>query len=128
MAAFTGWQSVVFKDFIRSSYRRDPKARDANGDYLATSWVLKFSDAPCSLHNTPNYDRPNPAGQLKEANLFTSDKVDINTSWDVADGDLQLREDRNGNQSWGIIDGVPKDRAITGHQTYYMIPTTERPA
>ena len=124
----TDWQEDMFLDNIQASWRRSAKHRDANGDWAPGSYEQILSNVRCQIPQTANFDRSTPAGQLKQANIFTSDRMTVGIDSDIRDGDLLDFVSRSGREAWYVVDGVPQVREITGHQKINLVNTVERPS
>jgi hypothetical protein len=121
------WQDEMLLDNIRASWRRVAKRRDINGDWVPGSYEQILTNVRCQIHHTANFDRSVPAGQIKQANIFTSDRLTLGIGADVRDGDLLDFVSRGGTAEWFVVDGVPQVREITGHQKVNLVNTVERP-
>ena len=120
-ATLRTWQKRVYKDSL-AVYRRDERDTDAQGNVQGVRLV--FSGELCKKHDTDNYDTPNsPAGQSKENNIMTSDKLDCHISLDVRAEDYVYVTTTDGRAEWFAVKGAPKHRTINSYQRMYLTTT-----
>lgn len=108
-------------------FRRNKVERDALGNPTASQWTTVATGERCAFHNTPNYDvRSSPAGQSKENNIMTSDKVRFRFDLDLRAQDVVYVAYDSGGEGWYTVAGDPKTRQLIPHQYCYLV-TTPKP-
>lgn len=109
-------------------YRRTAGKTDSRGDPIAGGWTQVAKNERCAFHNTPNYDVAlSPAGQSKENNIMTSDKIRFRYDLDLRAQDVVHVAFDLGGDEWYTIAGNPKLRQLIPHQYAYLV-TTPKPA
>ena len=105
-------------------YRNDERDTDAQGNIQGVRLVI--SSVACNKHDTDNSDVvKSPAGQSKDSNIFTMDKVSLAVSVDLRSEDLVYITTRDGRSEWFNVHGAPKHRTLLGYQRAYLTTTTK---
>lgn len=120
-ATLQSWQKRMYTDSL-TVYRADERDTDAYGNIAGVR--LAVSGELCKKHDTDNYDAPiSPAGQSKQNNIMTSDKLDCHISIDLRSEDLVYVQSADGRAEWFTVKGSPKHRPILNYQKAYLTTT-----
>ena len=110
---------VFYKDTM-AIYRQDDRDKDARNNSKGMRLV---SGGPwaCNKHDTDNYDTVgSPAGQSKENNIMTSDKVTMGLEVPLRTEDIIHFIERD---EWFTVAGAVKTRMLLQYQKAYLTIT-----
>lgn len=76
------------------------------------SYGLASGPHPCNVLATTNYETSAGAGQLKQDNVFTSDKIRLSPDVDIESGDVLQVTREDGTIFWASTKGAPQVRSV----------------
>lgn len=114
------WLDLVY------AYRIDERDRDSRGNVPSLRPVRSVQGQLGKKHDTDNYDaHSSPAGQSKQNNIFTSDKLEVPLGVDLRAQDVLKIVRSDGAVQWFKVAGAPKSRTILGYVKVYLTITPE---